>query len=135
MGLCSISRPLTHRLRLSRASLIRPVSSVGAAPPSARQLAQEFLVAGDLEGLSEVFARTAIARTLQTEKRLEEAWKAIEPTLGNCQSYALALGALIQQALGHEAEALAPAQRNIARYPTSTEALRAGGAALVRPAP
>ncbi len=92
-------------------------------PAAARQLAQDFLVAGNLEGLSEVFARTAIARTLQTEKRLAEAWTAVEPTLRSYQSYALALGARIQQALGHDAEALALAQRNIERYPTSTEAL------------
>lgn len=92
-------------------------------PAAARRLAEEFLVAGDLEGLSEVLARTAIARTFQTEKRLEEAWKAIEPMLGSYHSGALARGALIQQALGHEAEALELAQRNIERYPMSTEAL------------
>jgi hypothetical protein len=42
-----------------------------------------------LTGLADV-ARTAIARTLQAEMRLADAWKAIEPRLDGYQGDALA---------------------------------------------
>jgi tetratricopeptide (TPR) repeat protein len=90
---------------------------------SERRIAQEFLAAGEITGLDGVGARIVIARSFQGEKRLAEAWQAIEPALDSYQSGALALGALIQQALGHQAEALELAQKNVERYPTSTEAL------------
>jgi tetratricopeptide (TPR) repeat protein len=90
---------------------------------AARRLAQDFLVAGEITGLDGVFARTEIARMLQAEKHLTDAWQEIEPALDSYQSYALARGALIQQALGHEPEALELAQKNVGRYPTSSEAL------------
>ncbi|WP_434383030.1 hypothetical protein [Melittangium boletus] len=71
----------------------------------------------DSQAFEVVFARTELARTLQAEGKLAEAWEAVEPAMKSQQFDALRRAALLSQALGESARAQTLAEGAAERYP------------------
>lgn len=70
----------------------------------------------DVVGLEELAARSSIARTLQREGRLREAWKVIAPLIPSQYGRALSRAALVSSAMGEHDRAIAIAEGAVQRY-------------------